>query len=292
MHEIKPGIYYEDTYPGPTIGAIILPRGMIFIDAPLRPEDGHRWKSNLLNRGQGTIHKILVCLDDHPDRTIGANSLDCPILTHKEAASNLQEQSAVFRGQFSESGSVWEKYPETSGLQWMIPDITFSDRLQFHWADEAVLVEHHPGPRPGSSWVIIPSEKVVFIGDAVIAKGPPFLGNAHLPTWIDTLDELLKARFRDYKLISGRGGPVNLDHIKELKKSFRKIYRRVEKLASRRAAVEDVSNLATKFLDDYSFLKRDREFFLQRLQHGLSQYYIKNYFPHSEENGKKSPDLS
>ncbi len=62
MHEIRPGIYYEDSYPGPTIGAILLPRGMIFIDAPLRPEDGHRWKTTLLNRSQGTIHKLAVCL--------------------------------------------------------------------------------------------------------------------------------------------------------------------------------------------------------------------------------------
>jgi glyoxylase-like metal-dependent hydrolase (beta-lactamase superfamily II) len=290
MHEIKPGIYYEDTYPGPTIGAIVLPRGMIFIDAPLRPEDGHRWKSILLNRSQGTIHKILVCLDDHPDRTIGANSLDCPILTHKEAAKNLQEQSAAFRGQISESGSAWEKYPDTSRLQWVIPDVTFSDRLQFHWADDAVLVEHHPGPRLGSSWVVIPTEKIVFIGDAVVAKGPPFFGEANLPTWIDTLDELLKAKFRDYTIICGRGGPVNTDNIKDLKKSFRKIHRRLDKLASRKASVEDVSDLAEKFLDDFKFLKRDREFFLQRLQHGLSQYYTRNYFPKTDENGKKLPE--
>ena len=287
MQEIKPGIYYEDSYPGPTIGAAILPRGIIFIDAPLRPEDGHRWKSNLINRSQGTIHKILVCLDDHPDRTIGANSLECPILTHKETAENLQAQSAMFRGQIVDSRSVWEKYPETSGMQWVIPDITFSERLKFHWADDEVIVEHHPGSRAGSSWVIIPSEKVVFIGDAVVDKGPPFLGHAHIPTWIDTLDVLMRARFRDYKIISGRGGPIKVDTIKDLKKSLRKIHRRLEKFAGRKAPIEDVSDFATKFLDDFKFLKRDREFFLQRLQQGLSEYYIRNYFPNTDDNNKK-----
>ena len=287
MQEIKSGIYYEEDYPGPTIGAVILPRGIIFIDAPLRPEDGHRWKSNLINRSQGTIHKILVCLDDHPDRTIGANSLDCPILTHKETAANLQEQSAVFRGQIADSSSMWEKYPETTGMQWVIPDITFSEKLKFHWADEEVMVEHHPGPRPGSSWVIVPSEKVVFIGDTVVAKGPPFLGYAHLPTWIDTLDVLMRVRFRDYKIISGRGGPIKVDTIKDLKKSLRKIHRRLEKFAGRKAPIEDVSDFATKFLDDFKFLKRDREFFLQRLQQGLSEYYIRNYFPNTDDNNKK-----
>ena len=286
MHEIKPGIYYEDTYPGPTIGAIILPRGMIFIDAPLRPEDGHRWKSNLLNRSQGTIHKILVCLDDHPDRTIGANSLDCPIVTHRDAAKNMQDQTAMFRGQLPESGSLWEKYPETSSLQWVIPDITFTERMKFHWADDAVVFEHHPGPRPGSSWVLIPSEKILFIGDAVV-ESPPFLDKAHLPTWIDTLDELLKAKYRDYIMIGGRGGQIHLDNIRELKKTFRKIHRRIDKLANRRAPVKDAVDIAGKFLDDFSYPKRDRDFFLQRLQHGFSQYYTSNYLPQSEEDGKR-----
>jgi glyoxylase-like metal-dependent hydrolase (beta-lactamase superfamily II) len=133
--------------------------------------------------------------------------------------------------------------------------------------------------------VVIPSQKIVFIGDAVVLKGPPFMGKANLPVWIDTLDELLKARFRDFTIISGRGGPVSLDDIKELKKSFRKIHRRIEKLASRKAAVEDVTDLAEKFLDEFSFLKRDRDFYLQRLQHGLSQYYLRQYFPTSTDSG-------
>ena len=286
MEEIRPGIYYEETYPGATIGAILLSRGMIFIDAPLRPEDGHRWKTTLLNRSQGTIHKVVVCLDDHPDRTIGAKNLDCPVITHQDAAKTLQDQSTIYRGQIPESGSSWERYPDTPGMQWMTPDITFSDKMQFHWAEEAVVLEHHPGPRPGSSWVILPEQKVVFIGDAVVLKGPPFLSKANLPTWIDTLDILLRARFRDYTIISGRGGPVTMDNIKELKKSFRKIHRRIDKLANRRAAVEDVAALADKFMDEFTFLKRDRDFFLQRLKYGLSQYYLRNYFPSVDEDGK------
>jgi glyoxylase-like metal-dependent hydrolase (beta-lactamase superfamily II) len=284
MQEIKPGIFYEDAYPGPTIGAILLPRGMVFIDAPLRPEDVHRWKTTLLNRSQGTIHKVVVCLDDHMDRTIGAKSLDCPIIAHQEAAKALHEPSNMIRNQIQESSAAWERYSENSGMSWMAPDITFSDKIQLHWAEDPVLIEHHPGPRPGSSWVILPTEKVLFLGDAVTVKGPPFLGRAHIPTWIDTLDVLLRARYKDYILISGRGGPVSHDQIRELKKSFRKIHRRIEKLASRRGSAEDAGELAEKYLDEFSVEKRDREFFLQRLQYGLSQYYTHNYFPQMEEN--------
>jgi glyoxylase-like metal-dependent hydrolase (beta-lactamase superfamily II) len=281
MQEIQPGIFYEDSYPGPTIGAVLLPRGMIFIDAPLRPEDGHRWKTTLLNRSQGTIHKIVACLDDHPDRTIGARSLDCPIVAHKDAAKALKDPSGVYRSQ--ESSTHWDRYPDSSGLQWMVPDITFTDKMEFHWSEKPVLMEHHPGPRQGSSWLILPEQQVLFIGDAVVINGPPYLEKAHLPTWIDTLDELLKAKYKDFTVISGRGGPIEIDQVKELKKSFRKIHRRIDKLASRKASAEDAAELADKFMDEFSFEKRDREFFLQRLQHGLSQYYLNNYFPSSDD---------
>ena len=90
-------------------------------------------------------------------------------------------------------------------------------------------------------------------------------------------------------MISGRGGPIKQDNIRELKKTFRKIYKRIDKLANRKASAEDIKNQAEKYLDDFKFLKRDREFFLQRLQHGLSQYYLRNYFPRMDENGKKIP---
>jgi len=42
--------------------------------------------------------------------------------------------------------------------------------------------------------------------------------------------------------------------------------------------------LADKYMDEFSFEKRDRDFFLQRLQQGLSQYYQKNYLPNSDES--------
>ena len=283
MHTAKPGIFYEDAYPGPTIGAILLPRGMIFIDTPLRPEDGQRWKSTLLNRSQGTIHRLLICLDDHPDRTIGANGMNCPILTHKDATVTLMDYSSIFRGQLPESGSLWEKYPETTGLQWVVPDISFTDRLKLHWGEESTVIEHHPGPRPGASWVIVPDQKVVFIGDAAVARGTPFLGKSNLPQWIDTQELLLKAEFKDYLIISGRGGKITVDEIKEQRKALRKIMRRIEKFAGKKASPEEVADLADHYLDDFSFPKKDRDFYHQRLEHGLYQYYMKNYLAPEEE---------
>ena len=79
MHQIADGIFYEDAYPGVTLGAIIMPRGTLMIDAPLRAEDARTWKSVLLTQSRGT-HRLLIHLDSHTDRTIGARHMDCTVI--------------------------------------------------------------------------------------------------------------------------------------------------------------------------------------------------------------------
>ena len=85
MQQIDPGIYYEDSYLGVTLGALIMPRGTIMIDAPLRGEDARSWRSVLISQRSGP-NRLLVNLDTHPDRTLGARAMECPIVAHKHTA--------------------------------------------------------------------------------------------------------------------------------------------------------------------------------------------------------------
>ena len=44
MQQIDRGIYFENSYPGVTVGAILLPMGTVMVDAPLRAEDARTWR--------------------------------------------------------------------------------------------------------------------------------------------------------------------------------------------------------------------------------------------------------
>ena len=46
MQSLKENVHIEDKYAGVTLGAINLPRGMIYIDAPLIPEDARSWRAD------------------------------------------------------------------------------------------------------------------------------------------------------------------------------------------------------------------------------------------------------
>ncbi len=276
MYEVEPGIYYTEAYPGPTLGAVVLPHGIIFIDAPLRPEDGDTWKSNILNRSHGVIHKLLMNLDSHPDRTIGAKAMKCSVIAQQKAAEKIYEHAAIFRGQLPESGSEWEKYPETNGLRWSPPSMTYTKQIKLHWGEPTTLIEHHPGPCPGASWVIVPDRKVVFVGDAALYNAPPFLAHAHLPSWLGALETLTGPDFENFTIISGRGGPVPQPTLNKQHKSLKKLQKRIEKLAKKNAPPEAVSDLAPALLEDFTTDTEQHDYHLQRLRYGLYQYYMKH----------------
>ena len=277
MQQIDRGIYYETSYSGVTLGAIVLPHGIVLIDAPLRAEDGKAWKAALNTLG-GNSNRLLVNLDAHPDRTLGARVMECTIVAHQKTAQVFRGRPSVFKGQNADSGSEWETYDEAVGTRWALPDITFTSNLILHWGSPDILLEQHPGPNPGSIWVVIPSAKIVFVGDAVLADQPPFLANSDLLAWIESIDVLLDS-FQGYKIISGRGGPVSFDAVRAQKNHLKHIYKELDLLAQPDTPFEVIEGLIPDLLADFKFPAHMEEQYIQRLRHGLTQYYSHRYRP-------------
>jgi glyoxylase-like metal-dependent hydrolase (beta-lactamase superfamily II) len=279
MQQIKRGIYYENTYLGVTLGALVFSHGIIMIDAPLRPEDARSWRSSLLNLRGGT-NRLLVCLDAHLDRTLGARAMDCTIVAHQKTAHVFRSRPTIFKGQSVESGADWESYNDAIGTRWAAPDITFSDNMSLFWGGPEVLLEHHPGPAAGAIWAIIPEEKVVFVGDAIQLDQPPFLSNSDLPAWIESLDILLDS-FKDYIVISGRGGPASYEVLRAQHRYLKNVMKGLERLAKHNASPEATEDLIPSLLSDLHFPPDRQEQYNQRLRSGLYQYYARHYRPAS-----------
>ncbi|MBE9473426.1 MAG: MBL fold metallo-hydrolase [Chloroflexi bacterium] len=275
MHQIAPGIYIEDAFAGVTLGALILPHGTIMVDAPLRAEDARSWRASLTNLSIGS-NRILVNLDAHLDRTLGSRALDSTIVAHQTTAQVFRNRPSVFKGHSADSGAEWEVSNDVFGTRWAIPDITFSDRLYFHWGGPEIILEHHPGPTQGSIWVLIPSAKVIFVGDTILNDQTPFLASADLPAWIESL-ELLKTAYKQYTIISSRGGSNGIDSIRSQLKILKKILRGLEKLAKKDAPPEMTEGLISSLISGISLPTNRRKHYIQRLRHGLYYYYSQHY---------------
>lgn len=277
MKQIENGIFYEDTFPGVTLGAIIFPNGTIMIDSPLQAEDARSWRAILFNISSST-KRFLVNLDAHPDRTLGSRAMESTIIAHTKTAEELKFRPSVFKGQNLVSGAEWEINERVIGTRWTHPVITLNTQILLHLNEAKVIIERHPGPSTGSIWVIIPSAKVVFIGDTVVPNQPPFLSQADLPAWIETLN-LLSKSFRDYYIISGRGGPVAIETVRSQKSYLTKVMKGLVRLANREAPPEKTESLVNRLLKDFKIPPNRKTQYINRLQYGLFHYYTKYYIP-------------
>jgi len=292
MHQIERGIIYEDSYLGVTVGAIVSSQGTIMLDAPLRPEDTRSWRSTLSSQ-RGGSDRLLVNLDAHPDRTLGARAMDCTVVAQQKTAQVFRNRPSIFKGQSAQSGAAWEVYPEAVGMRWTPPDITFTHRMSLHWGGPEVILEHHPGPTSGTSWAILPANKVIFVGDTLVLDQPPFLASADLSSWVESL-ELLKNSYADYVIIAGRGGMASDNAVSHQIQQLKNIIKEIERLVKRSSAPEATGSLISSLLSGYSFDVQWNDLYTQRLRHGLYQYYARHYRPASslEQTGMEEDEQS
>jgi len=110
----------------------------------------------------------------------------------------------------------------------------------------------------------------------------PFIAEAHIGHWIESLDRLLSEDFKGYRMISGRGGEVGVKEIRETRRFLTDMETRLEKLAKRKAAHAEAGILAEKVFEKYKYPAKHKKVFIQRLRHGLQNYYISKYFPGSK----------
>lgn len=277
MEQIEHGTFYENGYLGVTVGALVHPQGVVLIDAPLRPEDTRSWRSAVIGT-RNIPTRLLVSLDAHPDRTLGTRALEGTIIAHQKAAQVFRNRPTIFKGQTIETGAAWETFSDAIGMRWAAPDITFTERMSLHLGGAEILLEAHAGPTPGSIWVIVPSARVLFVGDLLTIDQPPFLGQADLPQWIGSL-ELLIREYPRYRIIAGRGGLGGLDDARRLRKMLSDLLQRMEKLAAKNASPESTRDLVPGLLKAYTFPARLTDLYTTRLQYGLHQCFARRYRP-------------
>jgi len=280
MEAIAKNVYIDDRFLGVTLGVINQPRGLIQIDAPPSPEDGRSWRAAMMGMGNGP-ERVLINLDAHPDRTLGVRAMDCTVIAHEKTAQAFRNRPNTFKAQGDETGANWEAIPGLGSVRWAPPEISFLDQLTLHWSNTPILLESHPGPTPGAIWVILPSEKVVFVGDAVLKNQPPFLAHADLPVWIEMLKVLLEPEYKGFTIVSGRGGVVTPQVVRHQIEVLKRIHDRVEKIGKKKTTANVTDKIADQLLKGFRAPAARQKQYAHRLRYGLHYYYVRHYQPPS-----------
>ena len=276
MQAIHDNVFIEDSYPGVTLGVIARPRGLIQLDSPPAPEDGRSWRASLMNLNSGH-ERVLINLDSHPDRTFGARGMDCTIIANEKTAAIFRARPSTFKAQGDETGADWESIPGLGSVRWAAPEISFDQQLTLYWGESPVVLESHPGPTAGAIWVILPDEKIVFVGDAVLKHQPPFLANANLDQWLESLDILLSPAYKGYTVVSGRGGVVTTAMVKAQYELTEQINNKLYKLSTKKSPASATDKLAETLSSGFKAPAARHKQFTSRLRYGLQHYYTRHY---------------
>lgn len=271
MRKIKRNIYFENSFAGVSVGAFLFSEHTLLVDAPLKPEDGRAWLAALKEAG-ASPRMTLVNLDAHPDRTLGAQTLQADVLAHEEVARQFRRRAAVFKTVRQESGAEWESTPGLTGLRWILPRITFSHTARLHFGDTSLLVVPRPGPGPDACWLEAPDEGVLFVGDTLTINQPPFIGQADLAQWMEQLETLQSRQYKDYTIIAGRGGKAEGRDAKQMHAMLKDMHGKLRGISRSRNASAEIEKLAAKYAERYKPSSKQRPLYAQRLRYGMQEY--------------------
>ena len=275
MQALANQVYIEEQYPGVTLGAIALSHGLVMVDAPPSPEDCRSWRAALLGLNSG-VERLLINLDGHPDRTLGARAMDCTIVAHERTAQAFRNRPNTFKAQGDETGSDWESVVGLGSIRWAPPEITFTAQMTIEWSNFPVVLEHHPGPTGGACWVILPEPKIVFVGDLVIKNQTPFLSSANLPEWLNSLDHLL-AGYKNFTIVSRRSGVIPFAVVQSQRDQINTLHEKLEVLAQKQAGPDAVEGLIQPLMATVKAPAEKQKQYVQRLAYGLRHYFARHY---------------
>jgi len=274
MRELVKGVFLEEDYPGVRLGAVVADGAALLVDTPLRIEDGREWLAGVGARGRP---RYLVLLDDHPDRVYGARGFDLALFAHHRAREAIAAWPDPLRSSAHLQGAEAERLKRVSGLARAVPHVGFDDELHLLLGSMRVELWHRPGPRPGSIWVVVPSARVVFVGDTVWTHEPPYLGEADLEAWLDSLAELRGTAFARYKIVSARDGLVRREALTAMSGFLRKVASRMARLRQHGDEPQAAARLAPQLAKGFRMSAARREQAMLRLQAGLVRLYAEQF---------------
>ena len=213
MEEIKKGIFAETKTRGCNPGYVITSDGVVVIDTPQLPT--HAVKMYEEVKKHGPI-RYIINTELHVDHIFGNYYFKEVehILSHQATYDGFMVPDPGFDPfdyayeaipmDDPEGDAIFPKRDEYFADPHK-PDITIKGDATLRVGDKTFELIHTPGHTKGQLAVVIPEDKVAFVGDTLFNGCQTWLHASDIDTWLESLDKLLEL---DVDLIVPGHGPV------------------------------------------------------------------------------------
>lgn len=118
------------------------------------------------------------------------------------------------------SGETWKSF-DKDARKTEASLLLFSDGLTFRSPQSPPVVLSSIGAAhtDGDTIVILPGERIAYVGDLLYVKSVGYMGDGHMRSWLQSLDLLSEIDLD--KIVPGYGPPVSKDEVNEFRVYFR-----------------------------------------------------------------------
>lgn len=253
MQQITNSVYAESDYAIPTVGCIITDEGAVLVDSPFLPHEAQDWYAKVSRLTKKGIAYI-INTDWHFDHILGDCFLGGKVIAHQRSFSgfqhylNKQNLYSDIKSFFPRNFLAWEKELEQARV--VLPQITFSDELELHLGNMHIQLKFVGGHSPGTIWIFIPEDKVLFTGDNMEPKRHPAMRGAKFDVWMDLLR---KAKEMDIRwIVPGHGQVSDKSLVTSMLEYFELMQQKVRESKDRGASKEETSAKVADYMLLYS----------------------------------------
>jgi len=106
----------------------------------------------------------------------------------------------------------------------------------------------------------------------VLINQPPFLAQANIEVWLDLLKTLMVNPYRNYIIVSSRGGLVAIEQVREQIKELEKIQRLLDTQEKKKPGSENIDHIVQLLMKGTDYPNKRSGLYQRRLKWGLQQY--------------------
>lgn len=251
MREIAANVFVETNYERVTIAAVLTGDGWVCIDAPSYPADARAWLAALQTISDRPV-RYLICTDHHHDRIVTSGLFGAPLVMHAAAASRLLTLERSDLAEAAQSLSKDERViAQIMNARIGRPHISYSDALTLFTGEWEFELVSQPSATAGSTWVRLPAERIVFVGDSVCLDRHPFIGDGPASAWLEALERLQDGAYAGWTVVGGRNGVVQPGALAPLRDYLRAAQAQVEGLHAAGGQRADVGALVPEFVERF-----------------------------------------
>lgn len=277
MQEIAPNVYIETNYIGVNVGAIVTTEGVVCVDSPTCPADAQDWLSTI-HQTFGLPIRYLILTDYQNDRVVSAHTFRTRIVAHEKTQAILKSYDTRYPTALLDT--VASRYDltrkELNGTPVAYPQVSFCDQATIKLGEQDIQLLSMPSATPGSIWVNLAEQEVLFAGDTLVVDQHPPLAEADPHGWLAALKQLKKGKIAKV-IVPGRGPLGTASTIKEVEKYIKKSLDKVCELFNAGRPRADTTVLIPEFLKlfphPFPSTEENTDWLQKQLKIGLDHIY-------------------